>query len=125
MDFGTTISYVSFYLVSLAIAYYFFTTRNKERMALIEAGANPDMFQSSERYYMLFITGTVAVGLSLGLLIGKLSIYCFDVKEGKTTIYLASILAFGGGALISSFFIIIQWLKRSKQQNNLSDKKQI
>lgn len=115
MDFGTSITYISFYLVSLAIAYYFFTTRNKERMALIEAGANPDMFQSSEKYYMLFVIGMVAIGIAVGLVIGKLSVAHFDVIEGTSTIYLASILAFGGGALVTSFFIILQWIKRSKK----------
>jgi len=114
MDFGTSLTYISFYLISLAIAYYYFTTRNKERMALIEAGANPDMFQSSERYYMLFVIGLVAIGLATGLIFGKIAIGYFHIQTGQSTIYLASILGFGGSALIVSFFTILRWIKQNK-----------
>lgn len=113
MDFGSTLSYVSFYLVSLAIAYYYFTTRNKERMALIEAGANPDMFNSSEKYYILFVIGTVAVGISLGIMLGYILSDSLRV-ENRSIIYLASMLLCGGLSVLLSFFIIMKWMKIKK-----------
>src|SRR6056297_2058914 len=115
MDFGKTIAYIAFYLVSLAIFYYYFTTRNKERMSLIEAGANPDMFNSPEQYYILFVIGMVAMGLALGLLAGYL-LNTFILVKGDSLFYLFGMLLFGGAAMFISFFIIIKWLTRHTSQ---------
>jgi len=115
MDFGKTIAYIAFYLVSLAIFYYYLTTRNKERMSLIESGANPDMFNSPERYYMLFVIGMVAMGLAIGILVGYL-FTSFVSQETSSLQYLMGMLFFGGAAMLVSFFIIGKWLKKSKNQ---------
>ena len=109
MDFGTTLTYVSFYLVSLAIAYYYITTRNKERMALIEAGANPDMFNSLEKYYILFVIGIVAVGISLGIILAF--VLSKSLQTESRIIYLASMLLCGGLSVLLSFSIIMKWMK--------------
>ena len=113
MDFGTTLSYVAFYLVSLGIAYYYFTTRNKERMALIEAGANPDMFNSKEKYYILFVIGLVAVGVGLGVLVG-FSISTFIDVPNKAIIYLSSMLLLGGASMLIAFFTILKWMNKQE-----------
>jgi len=110
MDFGTTLSYLSFYLVSLVIAYYYFTTRNKERMALIEAGANPDMFNSREKYYILFVIGVVAMGIAIGVMLGVL-LNSMMPNTNRSILFLSSMLLCGGGAMLIAFFTIIRWLK--------------
>ncbi|MFK7953274.1 MAG: DUF6249 domain-containing protein [Ekhidna sp.] len=111
MDFGTTLSYVSFYLISLVIFYYYFTTRNKERMAIIEMGANPDMFQSEEKYYMLFVIGLVSVGVSVGLIVGYYLSIVLD-PPNKSIIYLGAMLLFGGASMIAAFFLILKRMKK-------------
>jgi hypothetical protein len=40
---------VSMFLMIFAIVYVYFTTRNKERMALIEKGADPKLFKSEPK----------------------------------------------------------------------------
>ena len=110
MDFGTTLSYITLYLVSLVIAYYYFTTRNKERMALIEAGANPDMFNSREKYYILFVLGVLAIGIAMGVMSGFV-LSSFVRGSNESTIYLASMLFWGGGAMLGAFFTIMKWMK--------------
>ena len=110
MDFGTTLSYITLYLVSLVIAYYYFTTRNKERMALIEAGANPDMFNSREKYYILFVLGVLAIGIAMGVMSGFV-LSSFVRGSNESTIYLASMLFWSGGAMLGAFFTIMKWMK--------------
>lgn len=110
MDFGTTLSYVAFYLVSLVIAYYYFTTRNKERMALIEAGANPDVFNTKEKYYILFVIGLLGIGIALGLILGAILSSTIDAVD-RSISYLASMLLCGGAAMLVAFFTISRWMK--------------
>ena len=114
MDFGKTIAYIAFYLVSLAIFYYYFTTRNKEKMALIESGANPDAFKSPERFYILFVVGLVAVGISLGVVLGY---YLVNVQSNfsDSIILLGSMLLTGGLSMVISFFIILYWIRKNNK----------
>ncbi|SMG35881.1 hypothetical protein SAMN05661096_02387 [Marivirga sericea] len=111
MDFGTTLSYVSLYLVSLAIFYYYYTTRNKERMAIIELGANPDMFNSEEKYYIFFIIGLVAIGVAVGLVVG-LYLNMLVKPLNQSIIYMASMLLFGGASMIAAFFLVLKRMKK-------------
>ena len=113
MDFGTTLTYVSFNLVILAIAYYFLTTKNKERMALIEAGANPDMFKSEEKYYILFVMGIITIGLALAIGFSYLLDWLFVFKNPKV-IYLSMILLFGGCSLLLCFSVVLKWIRKDQ-----------
>lgn len=82
-------------------------------MAIIEIGANPDMFKSEEKYYILFVIGMVAIGVSVGMMFGY---FLSNVLEApnKSIFYMGSMLLFGGASMIGAFFLIRKWMKRNK-----------
>jgi hypothetical protein len=78
--------------------------RRKERMALLEKGADPAIFQppqtdkiASLRYGMLLI------GLAVGILMGN--ILEVSTRLGTETSYFSMVFLFGGIALVLSYFI--------------------
>ncbi|MBW6480968.1 MAG: hypothetical protein K0B37_16170 [Bacteroidales bacterium] len=78
--------------------------RRKERMALLERGADPAIFQppqtdkiASLRYGMLLI------GLAIGILMGN--ILKVSTSLGTETSYFSMVFLFGGIALVLSYFI--------------------
>ncbi len=71
--------FLLFLVTFFGIVYLFFSTRHKERMALIEKGVSADLFVSSKRksaiplYAVLLINlGVLGIGVGLGILIGQL-----------------------------------------------------
>ncbi len=56
------------------IFYVWITTRNKERMALIEKGANASLFTTKKQYFgnITLKLGMLAVGIGTGILMGSL-----------------------------------------------------
>lgn len=61
------------------IVYLYFSTRHKERMALIEKGESADLFVTTKRrsaiplYAIILINfGLLGVGIGLGILLGQL-----------------------------------------------------
>jgi len=78
--------------------------RRKERMALLEKGADPAIFQppptdkiASLRYGMLLI------GLAIGILMGN--ILEVSTRLGTEASYFSMVFLFGGIALVLSYFI--------------------
>ncbi len=68
------------------------------------------MFNSAEKYYLLFVIGMIAIGLAVGLLLGY-SLSAFLKVENRSIIYLASMLLCGGSSILIAFFTIMKWLK--------------
>jgi len=86
------------------VFYVFLTTRNKERMAMIEKGADASMFLTKKQpngYALKF--GMLAVGIAIGLLIG--SVIAETTKLPEEVSYFSMIFLFGGASLIANHFI--------------------
>ncbi len=66
---GEVIIFISMFLVVFAISYLYFTTRNKERLALIEKGADASIFVKGKREGAAPFWKVVILNLAL-LLIG-------------------------------------------------------
>ena len=66
---GEVIIFISMFLVVFAISYLYFTTRNKERLALIEKGADASIFMKGKREGAAPFWKVVILNLAL-LLIG-------------------------------------------------------
>ncbi|HNW56326.1 MAG TPA: hypothetical protein PLR88_03880 [Bacteroidales bacterium] len=109
---GTTlIGFIAFFAMVFGIVYVHYTTRNKERMALIEKGADASLFNTGKegprftfgwsrfalKIGMLFMG--VAVGIIAGAILSSLS----SMDEGIC--YLSMIFFFGGFSLVL-FYII-------------------
>jgi len=87
------------------IIFTFLTTRNRERLALIENGADAKLFNSGKKYsfgqFILSIS-LLSIGVGLGILVGELL-----GKSGlnQDVSFPASIFIFGGIGLMVSFFL--------------------
>lgn len=108
---GVLIPFAFFALV-FASLYVHLTTRNKERLALIEKGASPELFKSKpdgNSNYKSFKLGLFFIGIALGI-IGGYFLSESGMKEEPA--YFSMIFLFGGIALVASYF-----LQKKNQEN--------
>jgi len=83
------------------IFYVFITARNKERMAMIEKGADASMFVTKRKYVAMTLKiGMLLVGVALGILMGSL-IDEYSTLPSEVG-YFSMIFLFGGIALIAN-----------------------
>ncbi len=88
--------------------YVFFTTRNKERMALIEKGADASLFNTGRKYNVKWknfslSAGMFLIGIGLGIMVGALLEANTTLDEGAG--YTLSIFFFAGLALVIYYFV--------------------
>jgi hypothetical protein len=91
------------------VFYLYFSTRNKERLALIEKGADAKIFMSGERkgsssFSKVFLLNTalLAMGIGLGILLA-LIITSYTNMDDREAIYPAMIFLCAGAALLIGF----------------------
>jgi hypothetical protein len=95
------------------IVYLAITSRNRERMALIEKGADPTLFETRKKAggnYGIMKLGLFLFGIGLGIFIANFMVSSGVMDEDAA--YPSMIFIFGGLALIVSYL----WqLKQEKQ----------
>ncbi|WP_339879777.1 DUF6249 domain-containing protein [uncultured Algoriphagus sp.] len=87
------------------VIFTFLTTRNKERLALIENGADAKLFNSGKKYsfgQFILNLALLAIGVGVGVLVGAL-FRNNGMEDGVA--FSACIFIFGGIGLMSSFFL--------------------
>jgi ABC-type Fe3+-siderophore transport system permease subunit len=101
---------ISLFLAIFGIFYLYFTTRNRERLALIEKGVGADLFvsdkkgKSSSAWRVLTLnTALLAIGIGLGVFLASLITATTAMDEDAT--YPAMIFLMGGLGLLSAYFI--------------------
>ena len=99
---------VSFFLMVFAIVYISVTTRNRERLAMIEKGVDPKLFTSEPKpanisSYSTFKWGLFLIGLAVGLFIGAMFDEYTSLPEAP--MYISMILMFGGLALVIAYLL--------------------
>jgi ABC-type Fe3+-siderophore transport system permease subunit len=99
-----------FFVVSGAVVfgvlYVFYTTRNRERMALIEKNADPSILKSeSKGSFRLFPIkfGMLLMGVGLGILFGSILKSITMIEEEIA--YSSMVFLFGGAGLFASYFV--------------------
>jgi len=109
---GPTIAFIAFFATVFGIMYVFYTTRHKERLALIEKGADASLFNTGKEdkkisawnwsKFTLKI-GMLAMGIAVGILAGAIlsNIGLLD----EDAMYGAMIFFFGGLSLVL-FYVI-------------------
>lgn len=107
---------LGFFAAVFGVFYMYLSTRNKERMALIEKDANARMFQSgnanSNKQIILSI-GFLGIGIGLGVLVGGI----FEqLGLSDSVAYPASIFIFAGLGLVGSLLLFKRLF--SKDQND-------
>ena len=103
------LAFIAFFATVFGIMYLFYSTRNKERMALIEKGADASLFNTGResikfswnkftlKIGMLFIV--IALGILVGAILSVNEILDDDVN------YPAMIFLFGGLSLVLFYLI--------------------
>ena len=87
------------------MVYVFLNTRNKERLALIEKGADASLFASKKNYKsnLTLKFGMLAVGIGIGILIASI-VAAYTVLDEEVA-YPSMIFLFGGLFLIANAMI--------------------
>ncbi|HDO06604.1 MAG TPA: hypothetical protein ENG85_02870 [Bacteroidetes bacterium] len=99
------------------IVYVFLTTRNKERLSLIEKGADASLFNSNRKFFWKNFTlssGMLLVGIGIGIMIGALLSKSIPLEESIA--YPMSIFTFAGLSLIIYYFVARKMDKTDKEQ---------
>ncbi|WP_026632291.1 DUF6249 domain-containing protein [Dyadobacter alkalitolerans] len=92
------------------IIYVFLVTRHRERIALIEKGANASIFESNSFIsYPTLKFGMLFVGVGLGILTGNFLENYYEFNRG--TAYLSMTFLLGGISLILNFIIERKMMK--------------
>jgi len=101
---------ISMFASFFGIAYLFLTTRNKERMALIEKGADASLFNTGKTGITNFSwsrfslkTGMFLMGIGLGIIAGAILDYANVLEDGAC--YSSMIFFFGGLGLVVFYLI--------------------
>ena len=100
------IFFFTFFGSIFGVLYFYYTTRNRERLALIEKNADPALFKSEPVTFFKKVSikiGMLFVGGGLGVLIG--SILSMTTRLPEPAAYLSMIFIFAGAGLIAAYFI--------------------
>jgi hypothetical protein len=97
---------LAFFASIFGIVYVIIAARNKERIALIEKGADASIFKTGSTGKMDALKfGLLFIGISLGLLAGHLLERAVDQMVPPVA-YFSMIFLFGGISLIVYYFIV-------------------
>ena len=117
---------ISFLATGFGAFYYYMNTRHKERMALIDSGADASLFYSSKKkpqggMISFFLgLGIVSVSLSMGILLAlflerllrAIDGYSGDYEE----VYVIMVFLSIGTGLIISYFVIKKLIKKEERE---------
>ena len=103
---------LAFFVAAFGIIWVIFSTRNRERMAMIEKGVNPKDFiaRQSASVYGILKWALLLAGVGFGIFIGSLLETYTDIDDEPA--YFACALLFGGLGLLLSFLITKKGMDR-------------
>jgi hypothetical protein len=99
--------FITLFGAIFGIAYFYFTTRNRERLALIEKNADPSIFKVEPVNVLKKFSiklGMLFIGGGLGVLVGNILTMTTQLKEAVA--YLSMIFIFAGIGLVASYFVV-------------------
>ncbi len=94
---------ISMFAATALILWVFITNRNKERMALIEKGADANLFKTKSNGLSVLKWGMLFIGTGIGILFGN--ILANSTKLEEPVSYFSMIFLFGGMSLIIYYLI--------------------
>lgn len=92
---------IGLFLAIFAILYVFWTTRTKERLALIEKGTDASIFKVESSKYVLLKWGIFLIALSVGVITG----YALSSVIDEVAAHFTMILFCGGVGLIVAYLV--------------------
>lgn len=124
MPFGEVFIPIVLFVVFFGVFYLYITARHKERMALIESGADPNLFVRAQRMkgkrYLSWWTLKLAlflIGVSFGIIIGN--ILAETTLLQTEVCYFSSIMLFGGLGLM--VYYLYEKSQLTGEDENLQD----
>jgi hypothetical protein len=107
----TLIAFIALFATIFGIMYVFYTTRNKERLALIEKGADATLFNTGKEGLksswnwgkFTLKMGMLAMGIALGIVVAAILEQTSSLDEHA--LYPAMIFFFGGLALVLFYLL--------------------
>ncbi len=91
-------------LCGFVYAVIYINIRKKERMALLEKGADPSIFQEPVSHKQTSLRyGLFLIGLAIGILMGN--VLEVSTELGPEASYFSMVFLFGGIALVISHFL--------------------
>ena len=93
---------IGFFLALFAILYVYWTTRTKERLALIDKGADASIFKTEPSKYALLKWGIFLIGVAAGVISG----YALSRVVNAEVAFFTMIFFFGGIGLIVAYFTV-------------------
>ncbi len=99
---------IGFFLALFAILYVYWTTRTKERLALIDKGTDAGIFKGGESRYALLKWGIFLIALSVGVISG----YALSEVIDEVAAFFTMILFCGGVGLIVAYLVTSALLKK-------------
>ncbi len=108
---GPTFAFIALFAALFGMFYVFITTRNKERMALIEKGADASLFTTRKEGSRFSFSwgkfalkvGMLSMGIAIGIMAGAILTFAGILEEGAN--YSSMIFFFGGLSLVL-FYVI-------------------
>ena len=97
------IAIISLFGTIFGVVYLIYTTRHRERMALLERGETAEIFQSSANRNDSLKWGLVAIGSGIGLLIGNI-LAAIGLQEEVA--FFSMLLIFGGAGLLLHYLLL-------------------
>jgi hypothetical protein len=105
MHGGEVIVPIVFFALVFGIVYIAISSRNKERMALIEKGADASIFARAKTpgsFKWALVVGILSVGIAIGVFLGAA---LDSLGMDDEVAFPAAIFLCGGAALAASYFI--------------------
>ena len=95
---------IAFFAAAFGIVFVVISARNRERISMIEKGADPrDLVSGKPDVYNILKWAMLLAGIGLGLFVGSLIETYTTIDEGPA--YFASALFFGGLGLLIAFLV--------------------
>ncbi|MFC4871872.1 DUF6249 domain-containing protein [Negadavirga shengliensis] len=135
---AVAIVFISFFATAFGIWFYSLKTRNSERLALIQSGADASLFYSKKKarnynaWFIVLILGMVFLAVGLGIITGHFmeslmienerSVYPDHFRRHFPQAYFTSIFVFTGLSLISAYFLIRKLNKQDEAGQPMLEK---
>jgi threonine dehydrogenase-like Zn-dependent dehydrogenase len=108
---NTLIAFIALFATIFGIFYVFYSTRNKERLALIEKGADASLFNTGKNKIRKSLNwtkftlnvGMLFMGVAVGIIIGAILSAAGILEPGAN--YTSMIFLFGGFSLVLYYLI--------------------
>jgi hypothetical protein len=105
-SFVAIMFFITFFGAIFGVMYFYYTTRNRERLAIIEKNADPSILRiEPTNVFKKFSIklGMLFIGGGLGVLVGNILTVATRLEEPVA--YMSMIFIFAGTGLIVSYFV--------------------